>query len=279
MRFGISLAAAGALVVSVGTAAAAAGLSIDVRDLVLTLVGPRERPSAVREIPSAADLPSAAPHNFYFVRARYTDAGFFSDYKDWRTDFPKADLQFLAVLRRLARLDAHDGELAVRLDDRDLRRFPYLYAVEVGQMRLTEAEVLGLRDYLLAGGFLVVDDFWGTLEWRRFEAQMKRVFPEYSIREILLSHPVFHAYYDIDEIVQVPNVGLGVRGGPTHESDGYRAAVHGIFDGEGRLMVAINWNTDLGDAWEWAEHPQYPLKFSTYAYQMGVNFIVYAMSH
>src|SRR5690606_26135043 len=106
-----------------------------------------------------------------------------------------------------------------------------------------------------------------------------RVFPEYSIREIPLTHPVFHTYYDIDEIVQVPNVQQGVDGGPTHESDGYEPAVFGIFDDRGRLMVAINWNTDLGDAWEWAELAAYPLRFSTYAYQVGVNYIVYAMSH
>jgi hypothetical protein len=79
--------------------------------------------------------------------------------------------------------------------------------------------------------------------------------------------------------VQIPNVGQAVAGGPTHESDGYNSEVHGIFDEDGRLMVAINWNTDLGDAWEWAEHPQFPLRLSTYAYQIGVNLIVYAMSH
>lgn len=280
MRFATLFSAAAALAVPIGAAAAVGTSTADLWGEVRARVGlapANERPDPERR--SAVEIASTNPHNFYFARAQYSDDGMFPDWKDWRTDFPKADRQFLAVLRRLARLDAHAGELSVRLDDPGLRRFPYIYAVEVGHMQLTDAEVRGLREYLLAGGFLVVDDFWGTREWRSFSEQMRRVFPELPIREIPLDHPVFHTYYDIDEIVQVPNVGQGVAGGPTHESDGYRAAVHGIFDDDGRLMVAINWNTDLGDAWEWAEHPQYPLRFSTYAYQMGVNLIVYAMSH
>lgn len=280
MRFVSPLSAAAALAVSFGTAVAASALPLDVRGMAASLAA-----RTVGSVPpdpearSPVEIANTNPHNFYFARAQYSDDGVFPDWKDWRTDFPKADRQFLSVLRRLARLDAHEGELSVRLSDPGLRRFPYIYAVEVGHMQLTDAEVKGLREYLLAGGFLVVDDFWGTREWRSFARQMKRVLPEHSIQPIPIDHPLFHTYYDIETVVQVPNVGQGVAGGPTHESDGYKAEVHGIFDRNGRLMVAINWNTDLGDAWEWAEHPQYPLHFSTYAYQIGVNFIVYAMSH
>jgi hypothetical protein len=125
----------------------------------------------------------------------------------------------------------------------------------------------------------VVDDFWGTEEWTSFERQMRKVFPDRTIREIPYDHPLFHSYYDIEEVVQVPNMGQAIAGGPTHEADGYTPAVRGIFDDENRLMVAINWNTDLGDGWEWAELPNYPLKYSTYAVQIGVNTIVYALSH
>ncbi len=94
-----------------------------------------------------------------------------------------------------------------------------------------------------------------------------------------MTHPVFRSFYTIEEIVQVPNVGQGRRGGPTWERDGYEPMVKGIFDHTGRLLVGINWNTDLGDAWEWADDPYYPLRFSTFAYEMGINFIVYAMTH
>lgn len=240
-------------------------------------------PRSVTAVTHGADLqgaaPFSAPRSFYFSRAAYSGRGRFGFGRSWRTDYPKADQQFLTVLRRLTILDASEREHPVRLDDPELRRFPFLYAVEVGNMDLTEGEVRGLRDYLLAGGFLVVDDFWGTAEWHRFESQMRRVFPERRIVDLPLSHPVFHAYYRIEELIQVPNVSQGVRGGPTHERDGYLPACRGILDDDGRLMVVINWNTDLGDAWEWAEQERYPLRFSTFAYQMGVNFIVYAMSH
>jgi hypothetical protein len=219
---------------------------------------------------------------FYFTRAFYSSGrnDLYRGFPSWSVDWPKADVQFMMGLKRLVNhLDAYDGDNPVSLADPELLRYPFLYAVEVGYMSLTEPEVLGLRDYLQRGGFLVVDDFWGSREWANFEHEIKRVLPGHPIVEIPLDHPIFHAFYDIGEIVQVPNVGQGRFGGPTWEQDGVTPTVRGIFDDDGRLMVAISWNSDLGDAWEWAEDPFYPLKFSTYAYQLGVNLIVYAMSH
>src|SRR5262249_50431701 len=142
-----------------------------------------------------------------------------------------------------------------------------------------DEEVKALRRYLYAGGFLVIDDFWGTYEWANFESEIKRVLPGRPIIDIPLSHPLFHSFYNISELVQVPNVSQGRCGGYTPEKDGYTPFVKGISDEQGRLMVVINWNTDLGDAWEWAENPYYCLKYSTYAYEMGLNLIVYGMSH
>ncbi len=218
---------------------------------------------------------------FYFTRVAYSGGGGrgFRRRQSWSTDYPKSDRQFLTVLKRLTNLDAFDEEHPLLLTDPNLRRFPFLYAVEVGYMSMTQAEVTALRDFLLSGGFLVVDDFWGTYEWRNLEYEMQKVFPEFPIIDLPLEHEIFHTFYDIEEILQVPALGRGIGGAPTWERDGYDPAARGIFDDQGRLMVVINWNTDLGDAWEWAENPYYPLKFSTFAYQMGVNFIVYAMSH
>ena len=218
------------------------------------------------------------PREFYFTRAAYTGYGF-RNFRSWSVDFPKADRQFLMGLRRLTNLDAYEAENPIRLTDPNLGRYPFLYAVEVGYMALSESEVLGLRRYLLAGGFLVIDDFWGSFEWENFELEFERILPGQKIVDIPRDHPLFNCFYNIREIVQVPNVGQGIAGGPTWEKDGYTPVLRGIFDDKGRLMVAINWNTDLGDAWEWAENPYYPLRFSTYAYQMGVNFIIYGMSH
>ncbi|CAN5436790.1 hypothetical protein BH23ACI1_BH23ACI1_09180 [soil metagenome] len=218
-------------------------------------------------------------HAFYFTRGIYSDwRGSFRSMGAWATDYPKADQQFLTVLRRLTNLDAYASEHAVRLADPELRRYPFLYMVEVGYMDLRPEEAKALRDYLLAGGFLFVDDFWGTRQWQNFEEQMRHVLPEYPIRNLPLEHPIFRTFYEIREILQVPAIG-NIRRGRTWEQDGFEPAVLGIFDERGRLLVMINWNTDLGDAWEWAEQPDYPLKFSTFAYQMGVNAIVYAMSN
>lgn len=218
-------------------------------------------------------------HEFYFTRAAYSSFGRWGGRRGtWATDYPKADRQFLTVLRRLTNLDAFAYENAVLLTDERLRRFPFLYALEVGYMNLSPEEAAGLRDYLKAGGFLVIDDFWGTREWLQFEHQMRQVFPNRPIVDLEMDHPVFSTFYDIEEILQVPAYRRYYYGGYS-ERDGYEPYVKGILDDDGRLMVMINWNTDLGDAWEWAEQPDYPLDRSTFAYQMGVNMVVYALSH
>ena len=273
------LSTAGALLLAVAGTGVAAYASLTARpDPTDAAV----RTGMVAHSPSHTTNGEVRSRAFYFSRAMYGNRGRGErgDFGgSWRVDYPKADRQFLTVLQRLTNLDAYPSEHVVRLDDPELRRFPFLYAVEVGYMSLSDPEIRGLRDYLLAGGFLVVDDFWGTYEWENFEQQMRRVFPEYPIQDLPLDHPIFSAFYDIKEIVQVPNVQNGISGVRTWERDGYVPVTRGITDDQGRLMVVINWNTDLGDAWEWAENAQYPLKFSTYAFQIGVNAIVYAMSH
>ncbi len=239
----------------------------------------------------AAETPRAPPdagspaprHEFYFTRAIYTSARGWGwggrGRGSWATDYPKADRQFLVVIKRILGLDAYEYENAVSLTDPDIRRYPFLYALEVGRMSLTEAEIHGLRDYLYAGGFLVIDDFWGSREWEVFEYNMRMVLPGRAMVELPPEHELFHNFFEIEEIKQVPNVRQGRAGGPTWERDGYEPRVLGIFDDDGRLMVVINWNTDLGDAWEWAEDPFYPMEYSNFAYEMGANLIIYAMSH
>jgi hypothetical protein len=216
-------------------------------------------------------------HEFTFTRAAYSGNG--RRRRSWTTDYPKADRQFLIGVKRLTLIDAYGGEFAMRLDDPELLRYPFLYAVEVGRMALTEAEVLGLRRYLSAGGFLFVDDFWGSWQWDVFESEIRRVLPGRPIVDLPLDHPVFHTVYDIDEVLQVPNVRNGMRGGPYWEQDGYVPFCRGIYDEDGHLVVMINWNSDLGDAWEWAENPYYPLDRSNFAYKLGINAIIYAMTY
>jgi hypothetical protein len=227
----------------------------------------------------SGEVEPAARHSFYFTRVAYSSGwGRRGRGGSWATDAPKSDRQFLIVFRRLLGIDSYDCEHFLRLDDPSIRKFPFLYALEVGAMGLSEPEVKNLRDYLLAGGFLMVDDFWGDGQWSNFEYEIRQVLPEYDIVELPLDHPIFRTFYEIKEILQVPNVG-NARAGWTSECGPCQPQVLGILDDKGRVMVVINWNTDIGDAWEWAEQPFYPLKYSTFAYQMGVNFIVYAMSH
>jgi hypothetical protein len=224
----------------------------------------------------------AAQYAFVFTRGAYSSwsrRGWGRGGGSWSTDWPKSDCQFNVVFRRLTNLHAYPAENAVTLDDPNLRRFPFLYMLEVGRMSLQPEEVKGLRDYVMAGGFVMFDDFWGTQEWENFEEQMRIVFPEYPIEDIPLDHQLFHSFYDIDEILQVPNINNGCGGWGTSERDGYVPQVRGIFNEKRRLMAVINWNTDLGDAWEWAEQACYPVKYSHYAFQVGVNTIIYAMSH
>ena len=244
------------------------------------------RPVVPRRIAFSQSLAGNAPddpkgiHAFHFTRVIYTGFGRRGwGRKGWWVDYPKADRQFLFNLVRMTNVDAYELENPVRLDDPNLRRFPFLYVLEVGFMALTPPEVQGLRDYLLAGGFLFVDDFWGDREWYNFEREMTQVLPEYQIQELSLDHPAFSSFYDIDSIIQVPNIGNARRGWSTHENGGITPHVRASFDENERLMVLINWNTDLGDAWEWADDPYYPLRFSNFAWQMAINFIIYAMTH
>ena len=142
----------------------------------------------------------------------------------------------------------------------------------------TEPEAERLRDYLLRGGFLMVDDFHGTPEWAGFEQGMRRIFPDRPIVEIPLTDPIFHLLYDLDNSVQIPGMAAVVRG-VTYERDGTTPHWRGIYDDSGRLMVIINFNMDLGDAWENADIPDYALKYTARAYKFAINYMLYAMTH
>ncbi len=216
---------------------------------------------------------------FTFVRVVYTGLHGWGYYKNWYTDWPKADRQFILGIQRLTNIRVAAQGKALPLTDKEIFHYPFIYSVEVGHWNLTDEEAKALQEYLYRGGFLFCDDFWGSVEWENFQRNLARVLPGRRVVEIPLEHPVFHSYYDISQIIQTPNVGNALYRNITYEEDGFVPHCRGVFDDSGRLMVVINWNTDLGDAWEWADLPGYPAKYSTYAYQMGINAIVYAMSH
>ncbi len=214
---------------------------------------------------------------FTFLRLVYRSNGW--GRSTWRIDYPKADLQFLYGLKKLSDFTfVGSTNKALPLSDPELFDYPFLYAVEVGHMQLSDQEAAQLREYLLRGGFLVVDDFHGPREWQNFYRQIKKVFPEYEPFELPPDHSIFHCYFDIQELIQVP-VLLYVYSGRTWEKGGFQAHYMGIEDETGRLMVMINHNVDLGDAWEWAEQEVYPREYANLAFQLGINYIVYAMTH
>jgi hypothetical protein len=200
-------------------------------------------------------------------------------HSSWTNDYPRADRHFLDAIRRLTRLNARSVEQPVSLDDRDeVYNYPWLYAVFVGEWDLTGPQARTLRDYLLRGGFLMCDDFWGTRDWSIFEASMSKIFPDRPIVEINDAESIFHTVYDLDERYQVPGE-WSLRMGVPYRNDGAVAHWRGIYDDKNRLMVAVSFNSDLGDSWEWADDPRYPEEYSALGIRIGVNYIIYSMTH
>jgi hypothetical protein len=197
---------------------------------------------------------------------------------NWTTDYPRSDRHFSAALRRLTRVHARSAEEPINLDEGDQYDWPWLYAVEVGHWDLTDAQTKAMREYLLRGGFFMCDDFHGTEEWAVFTRSMQRVFPDRPIVEIDSKDPIFHTIYDLDDRFQVPGEQF-VRSHRTYEYDGYVPHWRGIYDDRGRLMVAICFDMDLGDSWEHADNPEYPQRFSGMGIRIGVNYVIYAMTH
>jgi hypothetical protein len=198
---------------------------------------------------------------------------------NWTIDYPRSDRHLSEAVRRLTRIQARSVEEPVAAEDGDdIYNWPWLYAVEVGHWDLTDLQAAKLRDYLDRGGFFMCDDFHGTLEWDTFVASMKRVFPDRSIVELPNGDPIFHTVYDLDDRYQVPGEQF-VYSHRTYEKDGYQPRWRGIYDDKGRLMVAICHNMDLGDSWEHADNPQYPEQYSALGFRIGIDYLVYAMTH
>jgi hypothetical protein len=196
----------------------------------------------------------------------------------WTTDYPRSDRHFASALRRLTRVHARSAEQPVNLDDGDQYDWPWLYAVEVGHWELTDSQAKSLREYLDRGGFFMCDDFHGTLEWEVFVRSMSRVFPDRQIVDLPKEEAIFHTIYDLDDKYQVPGAQI-LYSGRTYEQDGYDPHWRGIYDDKGRLVVAICHDMDLGDSWEHADNPYYPQEYSALGIRIGVNYVVYAMTH
>ena len=242
--------------------------------------------------------PDYADHNeWIFARlmypvhpfARFSRRGFGWGGGDWRQggtswtqDYPRADRHFAQALRRLTRLNVRSVEQPVNLDDGDdVFNWPWLAAGELGDWKLTDEQAAKLRDYLLRGGFLYLDDFWNTEEWNRFDESMRVVFPDRPIVDIPNADAIFHTVYDLDDRYQILGQWALGRGGGGQRDRwvGTTAQWKGIYDDHNRLMVAMSFNSDVGDSWEWADDPGYPEKYSALGIRIGVNFVTYSLTH
>lgn len=217
---------------------------------------------------------------FAFVRLRYNSM-FPSRwrYGPWAIDFPEADINFLRGVGRLSNIRVMRDPIVLSADDDRIFEYPILYALEMGRAGgpvFSDLERNNLREYLLRGGFLIIDDFWGTREWDIFHNAIMQILPEYEVVELPDDHEIFRIYYDIDGPKMIPH-----GGNPQNipERDVDHASLHAIKDDQGRIMVLINWNTDLGDGWEHTYAPHYPTRFSNQAYQLGLNYLIYSFTH
>lgn len=197
----------------------------------------------------------------------------------WGTDANKGDRQFVMGLRRLTRVNARSVEHIVDVNSDDMYGWPWLYAVEVGHWELNDAQARRMRDFFDRGGFLMVDDFHGLFEWEIFEASLRRIFPDREIVDLMDTDAIFHSVFDLSERFQVPGRQYLYSGRTWERDDDPVARWRGVIDPKGRIQVAICYNMDIGDALEWADHPEYPEKFASLAYRIGVNYVVYSMTH
>jgi uncharacterized protein DUF4159 len=234
--------------------------------------------------------PDSYDGRFHYCRAVYR-TNFQGDGGGWLTDYPLADIDLSIRLAELTKTwVAFDGpqrprHLIVRLTDDELFQCPFIMMQEVGRLLFSEEDAALLRTYLLKGGFLWVDDFWGSYAWDVWASQIRKVFPsaEYPIVDLPRDHPILHTMFDLPAIPQVPSINFWYgSGGGTSERGSDSAQVHAriISDKGGRAMVLMTHNTDVSDSWEReGEDPKYFYTFSVPGYQVAMNVLLYAMTH
>lgn len=255
--------------------------------LLVPIVAQRRFEDFRQRRPESAQLSGASVGEFTFARMIYESPsrgygrrGYGYGGGTWTVDYPEADNNFIVGLREWAgtNLKIAPRPEAIEIMDERIYDHPILYVVEPGFMELSDEQALRLREYIARGGFIFLDDFWGEYEWQNVQEQFQKILPEYEIKDLPLSHPIFHSYLDVEEVVQVPNVYNAMRG-ETSEKGGVVPHYMGVENKNGRMVAFIARNCDLGDAWEWINDSRYPVKYGLPAYKLGINVVIYAMSH
>jgi hypothetical protein len=217
------------------------------------------------------------PKEWTFARLAYDGGG--RRGSGWSVDYPGAERHFSQAVERLTRIDVHlDGHVVSPNSD-TLFDYPWLYAVEVGSWAFDAAQAARMREYLLRGGFLMVDDFHGEYEWALFLEGMQSIFPDRPVENVPADDLVYSVPYEIGERLQVPGPGYMGSGMLYERTDGVTPHWRGIRDEAGRWMVMISHNIDYGEGWEQADNPAYPQPFTRQAYEVAVNYLIYGMTH
>ncbi|HET8548557.1 MAG TPA: DUF4159 domain-containing protein [Bryobacteraceae bacterium] len=198
-------------------------------------------------------------------------------YARWGIDANKGDRLFIGILSRLTRIDVQPIETIVGIDSDDIFDLPWLIAISVGDWQISRSQAERLRKYFDRGGFLMVDDFHNEREWANFMNGMRQVYPSAEAVELTDSDAIFHVLYDMKNRVRVP--GSNVVHGSGIERGGAIPHWRALLDSRGRVMVAISFNQDVGDGWEFADDPNYPERFASEAIRIGTNYVLYAMTH
>ncbi len=253
-----------------------------------------QRPQCPAALPGVADAEFTFSRLIFADNQRAIDAlGDHIGYPHWQADCSESEPHFIAAMQRLTDVDTNDDSQSISLLDERIFDFPMLYVVEAGFASFTDPEAETLREYLLRGGFLLVDDFHGRYQWQQFENWMGRVFPDREIVDLPPTHEIFNVHFAIEEFIQIPGLrALCLNPGETWElpiskapsviesnASRQRPQWRGILDDDGRVMVVINWNMDLGDAWEHADMEEYSALYTATAYRLGVNYVLYGMTH
>src|SRR5215204_3686037 len=238
---------------------------------------PREIPQHSHETPTWTNDPAFEKDVFTFTRIRRDNNYQRGGRGGWDTDTPDSDLNLSFRLQQMTSLKVNNDGLFLRLTDKNLADYPFIYMVEPGSLSLRDEEVEPLRNYLVNGGFLMFDDFWGENDWENVEREMKRVFPERNFTELPLSNALYHCVFDIKSKGQVPNVGVGSASeynGVTWERWDAKEVHHRvIYDDKGRIMVIATHNSDNGDGWEWEGDNKYYFEHfaEKIAYPLAIN--------
>jgi hypothetical protein len=198
-------------------------------------------------------------------------------YSRWGIDANKGDRLFIGILNRLTRIDVEPIETIVDVDSDVMFNHPWLIAISVGDWQLSPPQARRMREYFDRGGFLMVDDFHNEREWANFMAGIRQIDPAAQPVELTDAFQGFHVLFDMKDRVRVP--GANVVHGSQIERGGVEPHWRGIMDAKGRMMVAISFNMDVGDGWEFADDPEYPERYSTEAIRLGTNYVIYAMTH